>query len=71
MPRQTRRDARQRFGGKRKSRDRDFPRAAGRAKHGAVTTRLTVGKAQTEHRNSPFSSGPNDAVKPVAGGNPV
>jgi hypothetical protein len=71
VPRQSRRDGRQGFGGQRDSRERDLPRAAGRAKHGAVTARLTIGKAQTEHRNSPFSSGPNVAIKPVAGGNPV
>jgi hypothetical protein len=49
VPRETRRAGRQRFGGQRKSRDRDFPEAASRAKHQTGAMRLTAGKAQTEH----------------------
>jgi hypothetical protein len=48
-----------------------WPIAADRAKHQAGAARLNVGMAQTEHQNSPCSSRPNDAVKPVAGGNPA
>jgi hypothetical protein len=59
------------LGGNRESRDRDLPRAASLAKHQAGAARLTVGKAQTEHENSPCSSRPNVAIKPVGEANPV
>jgi hypothetical protein len=62
VPRGNRRDGGPRFGGYRESRDRDFPRAADLAKHGAEHALLSGGIAQTEHQKSPFSSGPNEWV---------
>ena len=59
-----------RFGGDRQSLDGAWPRAASLAKHWVVHALHSGGKAQTEHRSSPFYKWPNEKVNAVAAGDP-